>query len=339
MTRFLLVSVLLAGCAAGAAAKPPTPAEPTAPPPVAEKNYTPAEIADRALPSVVFIKTPNMIGTGFVVWQDGRIATNLHVIAGSKEAQITLNDGRSFEQVEVLGIDQQRDLAVLRIPVTGLKPLPLGDSLAVKPGQHVVAIGHPLGMGNTVSDGLVSAVRNIDAKLTLLQISAPISPGSSGGPIFNEHGEVIGVATLFSMEGQNLNFGMPVMYLKPLLLAERGTPLSVFATELDAALLEGCSVDDVKLAIGEIEEAIKIGSAIYNKGDAQGCFDLYQKTSLKIVGALKGCTGVRETLLGGMTNANRSADAKAKAWAMRHAFDRILGAFDAAVKSSAAKGK
>jgi hypothetical protein len=218
------------------------------------------------------------------------------------------------------------------VAAQGLTALPLGDSLAVKPGEHVVAIGHPLGMGNTVSDGLVSAVRRLDPKLTLLQISAPISPGSSGGPIFNERAEVIGVATLYSAEGQNLNFGVPVLYLKPMLLAERGTPLAAFASELDAALLEGCSVEEVKLTVTEIQQAIQAGSPMFNKGDAQGCYDLYEKTSLKIVGALHACPGVRETLLGGVSNANKSQDPRERAWAVRHAFDRILTAFEAAVK-------
>jgi serine protease Do len=334
MTRAFAFAVMLSACggARGAATAAPTTPAPTAA--TGDKVFTPAEIADHALPSVVLVQTPTMIGTGFVVWQDGRVATNLHVIAGAKEASILLNDGRKFEQVEVLAVDQAHDLAILRIPTTGLKALALGDSTAVKPGQHVVAIGHPMGMGNTVSDGLVSAVRKIDPKLTLLQISVPISPGSSGGPIFNEHGEVIGIATLYSAEGQNLNFGMPIQYLKPMLLAERGTPLSAFASELDAALFEGCSIDEVKVSVTEIEAAIKTGARLFNNGDAKACYDLYEKASLKIVGALKSCPGVRETLLGGLSNANKGQDPREKAWAVRHAFDRILGAFEAAMNNA-----
>jgi serine protease Do len=324
--------LMLAACGGGQVAAPTTPA--TAKPAPADKLFSPAEIADHALPSVVLVQTPTMIGTGFIVWQDGRIATNLHVIAGAKEASILLNDGRKFEQVEVLAIDQAHDLAILRIPTNGLKPLTLGDSAAVRPGQHVVAIGHPMGMGNTVSDGLVSAVRKIDDKRTLLQISVPISPGSSGGPIFNEHGEVIGIATLYSAEGQNLNFGMPIQYLKPMLLAERGTPLAAFATEIDAALFEGCSVDEVKISVTEIEAAIKSGAPAFNKGDIKGCYDMYEKASLKIVGALKSCPGVRETLLGGLSNANKAQDTREKAWAVRHAFDRVLNAFEAAMNNA-----
>jgi hypothetical protein len=299
--------------------------------PTTATTLTPKEIAEKATPSIVLIKTGNMLGTGFVVWQDGRIATNLHVIAGAREASITLHDGREFTDVEVLAADQAHDLAILRIRAKDLPVLPLGDSGAVKPGEHVVAIGHPMGLGDTVSDGLVSAVRVLDPTVTLLQISAPIAPGSSGGPIFNEHGEVIGVATLYSAEGQNLNFGVPVQYLKPLLLAERAVPLAAFSQAIDAGLLSGCSADEVKLAVVEISDAIKVGAPLYNAGNAQGCFDIYEKTSLDLVGKIKGCTGVRETLLGGLSGANRVPTPSEKAWALRHAFDRVLGAFEAAM--------
>src|SRR5262249_30804277 len=150
-----------------------------APPPAtqpAASALTPAQIAEKALPSVVMIKTENIIGTGFVVWQDGRIATNLHVIAGAHQAEVSMSDGRKFDKVDVLAVDKAHDLAVLRVPATGLVPLALGDSQSVKPGERVVAIGNPLGLGNTISDGLISAVREIEPKkLTLLQITAPIA--------------------------------------------------------------------------------------------------------------------------------------------------------------------
>src|SRR6201999_60661 len=95
----------------------------------------------------------------------------------------------------------------------------LGDSDKTRPGDSVVAIGNPLGLENTVSNGLISARRKFDEGVEVLQISAPIAPGSSGGPIFNDHGEVIGIATAILEEGQNLNFGMPVAYLAPMLKA------------------------------------------------------------------------------------------------------------------------
>jgi serine protease Do len=315
----------LAACGGGAAKKGPAA-------PAAAKVHSPAEIAELALPSVVLIKTPAQLGTGFVVWKDGRIATSLHVLVGAKEATVVLNDGREFKDITVLGADPAHDLAIIRVGANDLKPLPLGDSAAVKPGERVVAIGHPMGLGNTISDGLVSGVREIHPQVTLLQITAPIAPGSSGGPIFNERAEVIGVATLFSSEGQNLNFGVPVSYLKPLLLSEKPMPLATFARDLDTMLLEGCTGDEVRLVVKDIADALSVGVPLYNKGDHQGCFDTYQAAALKMVGQLKGCPRVRETLLAGVASANRKETPSEKAWAMRHAFDRVLNAFDAAVE-------
>jgi serine protease Do len=320
------VAVVASGCG-GAGARTTVP--------ISSQTLTPQQIAERATPSVVLIKTPDILGTGFVVWQDGRIATNLHVIAGAREATVTLHDGRSFNQLQVLAVDREHDLAIVRIAgVRDLPVLSLGDSGAVKPGQRVVAIGHPMGLGDTISDGLVSAVRVLDPRVTLLQITAPIAPGSSGGPILDEHGAVIGVATLFSAEGQNLNFGVPVAYLKPMLLAEKPMPLAAFSQQVDMGLLEGCSIDEVKLAVSTIDEAIKIGAPLFNKGNHQGCFDVYQNAALQLVQKIKACQGIRETLLGGLTSANHAPGASDKAWAMRHAFDRILGAVEAALRQA-----
>ncbi len=328
MRSFLagLALALVTACG-GASKQGPTVATAGAP---ASSARTPAQIAELALPSVVLIQTPNMIGTGFVIWKDGRIATNLHVIRGAREAKVILNDKREFTEIEVLASDPAHDLAIIRIPARDLVPLPLGDATAVKPGERVVAIGHPLGLGNTVSDGIVSAVRAIDPRVTLLQITAPIAQGSSGGPIFNEKAEVIAVATLYASEGQNVNFGVPVTYLKPMLLAERGQPLAAFQGEIDLGIFEGCSIDEIKLSLTEISDAISLGAPMFNAGNHQGCYELYEKTALKIVGGMKSCQGVRETMLAGVSGAGRAETPAAKAWAIRHAFDRVMGAYEAA---------
>ena len=137
-------------------------------------SLSPAQIAELAIPSVVLIQTATGLGSGFVVTKEGRIATNLHVIAGSRSATVVLSDRRKFSEVDVLASDVKHDLAVLQIRAADLRPLPLGDSAQVRPGERVVAIGHPLGLGTTVSDGLVSAVRELSPTLSVLQISAPI---------------------------------------------------------------------------------------------------------------------------------------------------------------------
>src|SRR5262249_4148351 len=149
---------------------------------------------------------------------------------GAKNATIVLADNREYREIEVVAADFAHDLVVLRVPARALSALLLGDSGRVQPGEPVVAIGHPLGLGNTVSNGLVSAVREIQPDLVMLQVSAPISPGSSGGPLLNESGEVIGISTFVFSAGQNLNFGMPINYLKHILAAGgRAQTLQEFA--------------------------------------------------------------------------------------------------------------
>jgi S1-C subfamily serine protease len=318
-----LAVLVLAACAGAKPAPTPTPAP----------TRTADQIAAGALPGVVAIRTDGAVGTGFVVWPDGRIATNLHVIAGAHRAEIALADGRTLDDVEVLAVDQAHDLAVLRVPAKGLGALTLGEGNAVKAGDRVVALGAPLGVGSALADSRVSAVRELEPqKMTLYELNTSIAASSSGGPILNERGEVVGVATTYSREGQTLSFGVPISYLRPMLLSEKGTSLAAFGQTLDAALLSGCTVEEVKMAVGELEEAIKHGAPIFNAGDAQGCYELYEKTSLRVVGGLKSCPGLRETLLGGLTLANHAQEPKAKAWALRHAFDRVLGAVEAALR-------
>src|SRR5262249_7963339 len=182
----------------------------------ATSTKTPAQIAAGATPAIVSIQSSDSLGTGFVVRADGWIATNLHVIAGADQLVVVLPDKSEHPVHQVIAWDDDRDLAILKIDATKLPVLTLGDSTRVHAGDPVVAIGHPLGLEDTVSNGLVSAVRVVDEGLTVLQISAPIAPGSSGGPLFNERGEVIGVAAALITEGQNLNFGVPSQYLKQL---------------------------------------------------------------------------------------------------------------------------
>ena len=155
-------------------------------------------------------------GSGFVVDANGLIATNLHVIKGAYSASVTLANGDAYDVVLVADTDTRKDLALLQIKAVDLKAVRLGDSESLQVGQHVVAVGNPIGLVNSVSDGIVSAIRQLEG-MRVLQITAPISHGSSGGPLVNDNGEVIGVTNLTFAEGQNLNFAIPVNYLKPML--------------------------------------------------------------------------------------------------------------------------
>src|SRR5262249_19267553 len=132
-------------------------------------SLTPAEIAERSLPSVVAVKSDKGFGTGFVVKKEGWIATNFHVVRGARALSVLVPERGEFPVIEMLVLDEKVDLAVLRIDEKDLPVLALGDSTSVRSGDPVVAIGHPLGYDNTVSNGLVSAIREAGT-LTVFQI-------------------------------------------------------------------------------------------------------------------------------------------------------------------------
>lgn len=197
-------------------------------------------IAKSVIPSVVLLVTrnsqgrPTHLGSGFFV-DRYTIATNYHVIANASSVYITLQDREfpdlhsTFETRGTLGIDRDNDLALLEIPAGFVEYIPETDknppkwplrpplklSSANRPevGDVVYVVGNPKGMEGTFSQGIVSSVRQDE----YLQITAPISPGSSGGPVLNTKGEVIGIVRATIEQGQNLNFAIPVARLRDLI--------------------------------------------------------------------------------------------------------------------------
>ncbi|HEU5059330.1 MAG TPA: S1C family serine protease [Kofleriaceae bacterium] len=232
--------LLLCAAACGAGSQANVPAKSRA---RADRALTTRQIVQRTLPSVVRISSARGSGTGFVVAADGRIATSLHVVQDQRSVRVTLADGRTFDDVRLIDHDERHDLVVLKIPARGLRPLRLSRR-PLAAGEPVVAIGHPLGFENTVSDGVVSAVRS-QLGNDWVQISAPISPGSSGGPVLDDRGRVIGVATGLMRGAQNLNFAMPVSYLVPLIAGAQVRPLSALPSRYARTLLASCTVGDL----------------------------------------------------------------------------------------------
>ncbi len=292
---------------------------------------TPARIAEIAIPSVVLIRTAAGQGSGFVAAPDGKIVTNYHVIQGADAAIVVTSDGVEHKDVEVIALDTAHDLAVLRIGARTLKPLTLADSSLSKPGEHVVAIGNPLGFGDTISDGLLSGVRALK-NLTFLQISAPISPGSSGGPVFNDRGEVIGVSTFVVSTGQNLNFAIPINAVKSMLASNKGSPLSAYAAAAPRrsipvhplSLLDDCSPSELQSVVGAIAQAIDVGAPLYNQGNFEACYRIYAGAALEVQRGVSRCVGPKKALSVGLATAEKQSNWSAKAWAMRDSFDGLI---------------
>lgn len=160
---------------------------------------------------------PKAIGSGFFVGENGEIASNFHVVedAGSAVVKLMGSDKRLPVQ-ELLRADVEADLVVLKVNAKSV-PVRFGSDEALEVGDRLVAIGNPEGLEGTVSEGIVSGFRKVAETNRLIQITAPISPGSSGGPVFNAAGEVVGVASSTLAEGQNLNFAIPSSKLNELM--------------------------------------------------------------------------------------------------------------------------
>jgi len=174
---------------------------------------------------------PFASGSGFVVNDRGIIATNYHVIEGSDGLSIKIANGETYLNVTVLAADQRRDLALLKIPAVGLNALTFAPVDSASVGDSIYAFGNPLGLEGTLSSGIVSAKRIWDG-VQILQISAPISSGSSGGPVVNTAGQVIGVSTAGMDDGQNLNFAMPAKHVQAMLeTGAEPVPIARFAAQ------------------------------------------------------------------------------------------------------------
>jgi tetratricopeptide (TPR) repeat protein len=153
-------------------------------------------------------------GSGFIVREDGAIVTNYHVISNAAFIKIKAGANKVINVEGLLYIDKENDLVILKADDKNLPTVKLGDANKVGIGEKVYVIGSPQGLENTISDGILGGIREIGTNVKIFQITAPISEGSSGGPVFNKNGEVIGIATFIIKEAQNLNFAMPVNVIK-----------------------------------------------------------------------------------------------------------------------------
>lgn len=149
-------------------------------------------------------------GSGFVAFDGSTIITNYHVMTSAYTCKISTNQDISYEVSKILCYSKEQDIAILQLAKdTGLQPLTLGDSSIIKKGETVVAIGSPLGIKNTVSTGVLSGRLMADG-MDVLQFTAPISSGSSGGALFDNNGNVIGITFASYDNGQNLNLAIPI---------------------------------------------------------------------------------------------------------------------------------
>lgn len=181
-------------------------------------------LAKRIMPSVVMVEAKGddnqtvAIGSGFFVEPDV-VATNLHILRRCSSAVVrVVGTKKNLKVAGVIGIDTVNDLALLLVEDANVAPLKLSQAVRLPVGEKIFAFGNPRGLEGTVSDGIVSGLQTRTfGKSEFIQITAPISPGSSGGPVVDVQGRVVGVATLFFKESQNLNFAVPARFLQQLI--------------------------------------------------------------------------------------------------------------------------
>ena len=249
----------------------------------AQTTLSAEDIAEKALAATVYLEMQDKngktlgIGSGFFV-KPNLIATNYHVIEGAAKGTAKLVGKYTTYNIEgITATDRINDLALLKVTTYGIKPLSLGDSDSVRIGETVYVAGNPKGLEGTFSDGVISSRRDEDTK-ERLQMTAPISPGSSGGPVLNRKGEVIGVsfAQYRALDAENLNFAIPSKYVKALFsLSGTAKPLgqnNVFISA-DTYFRRGyakAELGDYKGAIADYTEVIRLqpdmASAHYNRG-------------------------------------------------------------------------
>ena len=191
--------------------------------PSSEAATVPQLVKD-AGPSVVFIEAQGQTGrkwsaTGFIVGDTGRIVTCYHVVEGAKAVSIKLPSGEALDPVRVYSYDRDADLAIIEVKGKTPSGLHIRSKPPVEPGEDIVVIGNPLGLQNTVTRGIVSAIRETQ-NVQYVQMSAAVSPGSSGAPILSMDGEVVGVvsATIDESHAQSLNFGVAARHIAALLV-------------------------------------------------------------------------------------------------------------------------
>ncbi|PVZ64540.1 S1C family serine protease [Pelagibaculum spongiae] len=251
----LLTAVLALGCSFGAWAA------------------TPQEVAKQASSSTVLIVTedangqPLALGSGFVV-STNKLITNYHVIEGASSGYVRIaGNKKKLEIAGILAFDRSRDLALLSVKDLVASPLSV-SAVTPQVGDTIYSLGNPQGLEATFSAGIISSIRKLDND-SLLQITAPISPGSSGGPVLNVDAEVVGVAVATLRGGQNLNFAIPAKYFKSLLDREQPIlPLGKLKEDKKAksifdSLQSGNAIDGV------------VGEAVRWKGDISGSLASY----------------------------------------------------------------
>lgn len=242
------------------------------------QDLTPEQIYEKVNDCIVVILSYDFNGkllkqgSGVVLNDKGWIVTNYHVFAECEKMEVKHND-KIIKYTDIIGVDVEKDILILKIEDNTFPSIQLGSSDNLKVGQRIYAIGSPLGLENSISEGIISGLRNVYEKnRNYIQITASISSGSSGGAVVNSKGELIGISTLTLKEGQNLNFAIPINDIMQVSLGSFNDEKSIEALN---NFFKGCNANEsgkYNEAINYLTKSLEVfqdeESVYYNRGNA-----------------------------------------------------------------------
>lgn len=263
-------------------------------------------ITKKVSPAVVLIRGTtdkgDLLGTGFVISSDGKIATNLHVVQNLRNGGVQLASGDKFDSFSVLAFDERKDIAIIKISGFDLPTITLGNSNNIQIGEPVLIAGNPLGLQGSVTTGVISSIRDDPSAggFKVIQTDASANPGNSGGPLVNRESEVIGIVTFRIVGDENLNFAIPVNYLRGL-MDSLGTPMTlgdlqaklanqpdVFKSDAFPSRWKSLQSGTTKI-IRRDEDRIYVETVLPEAEKNAGCFNLaeLQKKDANFVGTAR----------------------------------------------------
>ena len=212
----------------------------------APQQKTTTEIHKDVSQALVLIATDRGAGSGFFIDSSGSIATALHVVAGAERVKIQTSTGDIFDTVLLMAEDQRRDIAIIKVAGFDLPYVDLGNSNDISPGDELVVVGNPLGLDDlsaSVTEGVVSGIRDLGDGFRTIQTDAAISQGHSGSPVLSRSGKAVGIVSFRIDGGESLNFAIPINYLRGLQGFSVSAPLKTWPQSLSDSNLNSVNAD------------------------------------------------------------------------------------------------
>jgi len=297
----------------------------------------PRDALVQAASSLVLLEVDGRTASGFVGTTEGHLVTSLHAVSGARSIGAVMSDGLRSEVVQVVALDERRDLAVLRLPLPDIVPaLPLSQGPLPAEGDSVYVLCGTGGPAPQVRSLKVRAIQVLGDGLTLLELTRTVPEEAAGGPVLDVRGGVVGVATAALANGRSLGLVIPARYVTPMLRTTGTASLSMLESSRRRAgrvrqvpqhplnVLEGASQGTVEAIASALGKAINVGAPAYNRGDVEACYRLYARTAKQLIDSSADCPGAQRALRDGLLRCMDLTDADDQAWTLRDTFDGLL---------------